>query len=69
MDTVRISNGRVIDPAQGIDEVTDLWIRGDRIAGIGAPPAEQPGRVFDAAGKIVCPGLIDMHVHLREPGR
>src|SRR5215470_3799520 len=67
MPTVRISNGRVIDPAQGIDQVTDLWIQGDRLAGMA--PSQAPDRVFDAAGKIVCPGFIDMHVHLREPGR
>jgi dihydroorotase len=69
MSTLRISNGRVIDPSQGIDRVTDLWIQGQRIAGIGPQPQLQPTRVIDASGKIVCPGLIDMHVHLREPGR
>ncbi len=69
MATVRITNGRVIDPAEGIDQIADVWIAGDRIAGIGTPPPQPPDRVFDAAGKIVCPGLIDMHVHLREPGR
>lgn len=69
MTTIRITNGRIIDPAQGIDQVADLWIQGNRIAGIGPQPALTPGRVIDAAGKIVCPGLIDMHVHLREPGR
>jgi dihydroorotase len=69
MTTLCIRNGRVIDPSQGIDQAADLWIRGDRIAGIGPQPALQADRVLDAAGKIVCPGLIDMHVHLREPGR
>jgi dihydroorotase len=69
MTTLCIRNGRVIDPSQGIDQVDDLWIRGDRIAGLGPQPALQADRVLDAAGKIVCPGLIDMHVHLREPGR
>jgi dihydroorotase len=69
MKTLRISNGRVIDPAQAIDQVTDLWIRGENILGIGPQPQLQADRVLDAAGKIVCPGLIDMHVHLREPGR
>jgi dihydroorotase len=68
MNTIRITNGRVIDRAQGLDQVTDLWIRGDTILGLG-PQAHQPERTIDAAGKIVCPGLIDMHVHLREPGR
>src|SRR5436305_2873047 len=69
MNTLRISNGRIIDPAQKIDEVTDLWIRDDKVAGLGPQPHLQADRVLDAAGKIVCPGLIDMHVHLREPGR
>jgi dihydroorotase len=69
MTTLRITNGRIIDPSQAIDRVADLWIQGDRIAGIGPQPALTPDRVIDATGKIVCPGLIDMHVHLREPGR
>jgi len=69
MTILRISNGRVIDPSQNIDQVADLWIQGERIVGIGPQPQLQATRVIDAAGKIVCPGLIDMHVHLREPGR
>ncbi len=69
METLRISNGRVIDPSQGIDQVADLWIRGETILGIGSQPQVQADRVIDGTGKIVCPGLIDMHVHLREPGR
>jgi len=69
MQILRITNGRVIDPSQELDRVTDLWIRGERIVGIGPQPQLQPTQVVDAAGKIVCPGLIDMHVHLREPGR
>jgi dihydroorotase len=69
MHTIRITNGRVIDPAQGIDQVTDLWIRDETILGPGPQQTTQADRVIDASGKIVCPGLIDMHVHLREPGR
>src|SRR5919199_1162173 len=69
MQTLLITNGRVIDPSQDLDQVTDLWIRGGNILGLGPQPQLQPTRVIDAAGKIVCPGLIDMHVHLREPGR
>jgi dihydroorotase len=69
MITLRITNGRVIDPSQGIDQVTDLWIRGEHILGLGPQPQLTAMRTLDAAGKIVCPGLIDMHVHLREPGR
>jgi len=69
MQTLRITNGRLIDPSQSIDQVTDLWIRGETILGIGTQSGIQVDRVIDAQGKIVCPGLIDMHVHLREPGR
>jgi dihydroorotase len=69
MHTLRIANGRVIDPSQGLDQVTDLWIRGEHILGTGPQPQLAAARVLDATGKIVCPGLIDMHVHLREPGR
>jgi dihydroorotase len=69
MSILRISNGRVIDPSQGIDQVTDLWVQGERILGLGPQPGAHADRVLDATGKIVCPGLIDMHVHLREPGR
>jgi len=69
MNTMRISGGRVIDPSQGIDQVTDLWIKGEHIAVIGPQPHGQATRTINAAGKIVCPGLIDIHVHLREPGR
>jgi dihydroorotase len=69
MTILRITNGRVIDPSQGIDQVTDLWVRGEHIVGLGPPLQPQAARTIDAAGKIVCPGFIDMHVHLREPGR
>jgi dihydroorotase len=69
MNTIRITNGRVIDPAQSIDQVTDVWIRGEHILAIGPQPQLEATRTLDAAGKLVCPGLIDMHVHLREPGR
>ena len=63
-----IRGGRVIDPSQKIDRVTNLLIEDGRIAALDADP-EVDARVIDATGKIVSPGLIDMHVHLREPGR
>ena len=69
MNLTRIINGRVIDPSQQIDRPDELWLKGDRILGVGPHPSLQATRTIDAAGKIVCPGLIDMHVHLREPGR
>ncbi len=68
MPDLFIQNGRVIDPSQGVDRVTNLLIREGKIAGYDVPPNGQD-RIIDATGKIVSPGLIDMHVHLREPGR
>jgi dihydroorotase len=68
MSILHIKGGRVIDAAQHLDKVTDLWLRGKKIVGVG-PQALRADRVLDATGMIVCPGLIDMHVHLREPGR
>jgi dihydroorotase len=69
MNTLRITNGRAIDPSQGLDQVTDVWLRGYRILAVGPRPDLRAARTIDARDKIVCPGLIDMHVHLREPGR
>ena len=66
MDLI-IKNGRVVDPARKIDSVTDVIVRGGKIARVGsANTADLP--VFDAAGLIVAPGFFDIHVHLREPG-
>ncbi|MBF0282689.1 MAG: dihydroorotase [Zetaproteobacteria bacterium] len=66
-DTV-IRNGRIIDPANGIDTLADLWIDDGKVAGIGQFTGDATHEI-DATGQIVCPGLIDMHVHLREPGQ
>jgi dihydroorotase len=64
-----IANGRVLDPANGVDGVQDLLVTGGRIAKLGRGLKAPNGTAtVDAAGKVVCPGLIDMHVHLREPG-
>ncbi len=71
MGTLAIRGGRVIDPSQGIDVVADLFLRDGVVAGVG-PQAAGKGRAddsIDATGLIVAPGLVDMHVHLREPGR
>jgi len=65
---IRLRGGRVIDPASRVDRIADLWIKGDRILGLDEA-GQQPDESIDCTGKIVCPGLIDMHVHLREPGR
>jgi dihydroorotase len=66
---LEIRNGRVIDPATGRDERTNIYITDDRIASIGAAfEAFLPDKIIDAAGKIVAPGLVDLSARLREPG-
>jgi len=66
----QISGGRVIDPAQGIDSVTDLFVAEGRIIALGtAPDGFAPDRVLDVPGQVVCPGLIDLSASLREPGQ
>jgi dihydroorotase len=66
---IHIQNGRVIDPMNARDEVTDLFIAAGKIVGIGQPPADfHANRTLDASGLIVCPGIIDLSVRLREPG-
>ena len=67
MSAILIQNGRVIDPSQGLDRVTSLLIEDGKIAALDAEP-KGGETILDATGKIVAPGLIDMHVHLREPG-
>jgi dihydroorotase len=65
-----LKSGRVVDPAAGIDAVMDVLIDGDRIARVGRDLPPDDALVIDVgAGLIVCPGFIDMHVHLREPGQ
>lgn len=64
-----LKGGRVVDPANGIDGVYDVLIDGDRIARVGRDlPVDGATVVEIADGLVVCPGFIDMHVHLREPG-
>jgi dihydroorotase len=64
-----IRGGRVIDPAGGIDAVQDVLVEAGTIKRVGPKlPAPERAEVVDATGKIVCPGFIDIHVHLREPG-
>src|SRR5262245_5235637 len=69
MTTLRIANGRVLDPSQNLDRVADLWLADGRVLGVGPQPDRRADQTLDASGKIVTPGWIDMHVHLREPGR
>ncbi|HSR11212.1 MAG TPA: dihydroorotase [Thermodesulfobacteriota bacterium] len=63
-------NARVVDPASGTDDRLDVLVEGGKISeiGRGIPPSGEKAEVIDCAGKILVPGLIDMHCHLREPG-
>jgi dihydroorotase len=72
MNSLLLSGGRVIDPANRFDAIADLLIVDGKIAAIGNHAAKQSPRDverFDAKGLVVCPGLIDLHVHFREPGQ
>jgi dihydroorotase len=67
-----IKNGRVIDPANGVDKKCDVLIVDGKIAEVGEKTQDprlktQDCKVIDAVGKLVTPGLIDVHVHFREP--
>jgi dihydroorotase len=63
-----IKSGRIIDPAQGRDEVADILVADGSVASIGGGFSAAGAEVVDADEMIVCPGFIDLHVHLREPG-
>ena len=67
-DKILIKGGRIIDPASKVDCVGDLLLAGGNVAQAGGTITDPDARLIDAAGKIVCPGLIDIHVHFREPG-
>jgi len=63
-----IRGGHIIDPSQGIDQIGDLLIAEGRIVQIGGTVIPGETKYFDASGLVVCPGFIDLHCHLREPG-
>lgn len=66
---LKISNGRVIDPASGLDKQTDVYIADGRIAAVGAAPADfDASATIDASGCVVAPGFVDLAARLREPG-
>ncbi|HEY1663984.1 MAG TPA: dihydroorotase [Verrucomicrobiae bacterium] len=70
MAALLLTGGRVIDPANQIDFSADVLIVDGKISAVGKKiTAPKETEIFDAAGKIICPGLIDLHVHLREPGQ
>ena len=68
MSKLVIKNGRVIDPASQHDGVADVLVEDGKVSSVGPNIDTAGAEVFDAAGMIVAPGFIDMHVHLREPG-
>ncbi|MBC8015083.1 MAG: dihydroorotase [Sporomusaceae bacterium] len=63
-----LKGGRIINPAQGFDGIADILIENGHIIEIGSYLSSEGAEIFDAQGLVVTPGLIDMHVHLREPG-
>lgn len=70
MRPMLFTNGRVVDPSQGLDEIASLLVQDGRVAGVGRDLGLPEGaEVFDATGLVIAPGLIDVHVHLREPGQ
>lgn len=72
MNSLLLTGGRVIDPANRLDATADVLILNGKIAAVGPEAAGQAPcdiEKFDASGLVVCPGLIDLHVHLREPGQ
>jgi len=64
--TITFTGARVVDPASGRDEIADVIVSGDRIAAVGNG---SDGLRVDASGLVLAPGFVDLHVHLREPGR
>ena len=65
---ILIKNGRVVDPVTGTDQVLDVLLEGDRIRRVGEGLAKPDAEVLDASGLTVAPGLMDAHVHFRDPG-
>jgi dihydroorotase len=68
MSTILIRNGRILDPGRDIDSVGDVLVSDGRIAAVGPGLAADGADVIDASGLLVCPGFVDIHCHLRDPG-
>ena len=64
-----LKSGRVVNPATNFNDMFDILIEDEKIIKIGADLQSDDAEIFDATGLIIAPGLIDMHVHLREPGQ
>src|ERR1041385_340114 len=72
MSSLLLTGGRIIDPSQDLDALGDLLLRDGKVTAIGkdaSSKASADAKRIDVKGLIVCPGLIDLHVHLREPGQ
>lgn len=72
MSDVLILGGRVVDPASGVDDLRDVWLRDGRVAAVELPGGlkdVKAAETLDAAGCVVAPGFVDVHVHFREPGQ
>ena len=65
---ILIKNGRVIDPVNNIDKICDVLVNGEKIVRVEENISESAEKIIDADGLWVVPGLIDLHVHLRDPG-
>lgn len=68
-EAVLIRGGRLVDPGRGVDEPMDLLIEDGRVARAGKNIKMNGAAVIEAKGKVVCPGFVDLHVHLRTPGQ
>ena len=64
-----LRGGRVVDPSQDLDRRTDVLIEDGKVAGVGNVATRKTSEAIDVGGCVVAPGFVDMHVHLREPGR
>jgi dihydroorotase len=68
MTTLAIRGGRVIDPANGLDAVSDVLITDGRVEAVGPDAGKDASETIDARGMVVAPGFVDIHTHLRQPG-
>ena len=68
-NSILIRGGRVIDPKNGIDQIADVLVMDGKIDKIGENLSAEGVKVLEAEGRVVAPGFIDMHCHLRDPGQ
>ncbi len=67
-ESLAVRGGRVIDPVNGLDAVADVLVADGRVAAVGSGAGKDASQTIDATGLVVCPGFVDIHTHLREPG-